>query len=77
MSPGGRNRKPRISHDMVDVIAQVEELAVDRRDMIELIVRRSVLAVPYDVILVFRIAGVRQVFVSEVGDVVLCAIDSF
>jgi len=77
VSPGGRNRKPRISNDMVDMGAKVEELAVDRRDMIEIIVRRSVLAMPYDIILVFRIAGVRQVFVSEIGDVILCAVDSF
>ncbi|MMZ57785.1 hypothetical protein D1872_197360 [compost metagenome] len=77
MPPGGRNRKPRISHDMVDVVAQIEKLAVDRRDMIEIIVRRSVLAVPNDVVLIFRITGVREVFVSEIGDVVLCAIDSF
>lgn len=77
MSPGGRNRKARISLDVVDVVTQIEELTVDRRDMIEIIVRRPVLAVPYDIILVLRIAGVRQVFVSEIGDVVLCAIDSF
>ncbi|MNW55035.1 hypothetical protein D3C74_326720 [compost metagenome] len=58
VTPRRRNRQTRIPLDMVNVIAQIEELAMDRRDMVEIVVRRAVLSVPYNIVFVLRIRRV-------------------
>ncbi|MMZ69372.1 hypothetical protein D1872_322010 [compost metagenome] len=75
MTPCRRNRKPRVSFNVVYVVAQIEELAMNRRNISEIVVRCSIFAVTYDIILVLRVARVRKIFVCKICDIVFRSID--